>query len=637
MDDVSIGNINAEREKTWERRKPLAELFNMRPEDYDLSGVVKKITNYKPVNNNGVPSIEKETTFLKRPFKHDRPLSSSERSQLPLPITSCCKWVGLTDFPVGTWMQNFRQPYGWFDGLSDSKHLNPLLKGKEERLLSRYTLVSGSWQTNKSLLVDMGKPPANKDNASVYELLDYSIDRIDKFGLPVISSKLPKWWLRAVTMNPDANPGVLTKRLFGANKRAAYGKAIIVASRIWDKIVTSRSAICDNSLWSVGGRARKQDMAKGKPPESRIILMPETPNSIIASVIAQPIIKEMKKVSTANPDVECFMGHDVTLGGWSRIKEFTKEGTPTLELDWEKFDSTITENVIVASFCLLRTVFPESRKIDKLFLFVMSGFVYKNIAIKQRFIYRITRGVPSGSPLTSLIVTLSNWVCLNYVLRKQKLFGIESGEDYKLAVAGDDTLIAFVNNNTFKLEDAKHVSDTFRKEANLKVEPDDLNFNEWMGGELYNLDDIEYSPSLLKTMIWQGLPGRRLDDLVKSISCPESKMISYWSVLATLRGYTSLPIMTPLGRALLTSLGAFVSEKCRLQDGESDFDDVYNPFSPNTYLPKFESIVVSPCVSDKMNRDPPYLTKDKWNGLPDTGWKAVLIFKIDLDLFGVSE
>jgi hypothetical protein len=635
--DLSTGAIEkykSERRASWEVKRPLAEMFGRKAEEYDLSPDVKKITNYEPVNVNGKPSINKKTTYLKRPFRYDRQLNASERSQLPLPITSCCKWIGLTDFPVGTWEQKFREPYGWFDGLSSSKHIDPLLIGKEERLMSKYTLVSGSWQTNKNLLREMGSPPFNKENASAYELLDYSIDRIGHFGLPVISSKIPKWWLRAVTMNPDANPGIQTKRLFGHNKRNAYGKAIIIANRIWDRIVCSKQAICDSSLWSIGGRARKQDMAKGKAPESRVILMPETPNAILASVIAQPIIKEMKKVVTANPNVECFMGHDVTLGGWKRIKDFTKEGTPTLELDWERFDSTVLENVMVAAFCLLRTVFPESRKVDKIFLFVMSSFIYKNVALKQRFIYRITKGVPSGSPMTSLIVTLCNWICLNYVLRKQKLFGIESGDDYKLAVAGDDTLVAFLNDN-FRLEHADYVCDIFKREANLKVEPDDLNFNEWMGGELYKLDDIEYAPSLLKTMIWQGLPGRRLDDLVKSISCPESKMTSYWSILATLRGYTSLPILTPLGRALLVSLGSFVSEKCRLMSGTDESDDLYNPFSSNTYLPKFESIVVLPSVSDKLGRDPPYMTKDKWNGSAEIGWRELLISEVDLSIFGV--
>jgi hypothetical protein len=377
-------------------------------------------------------------------------------------------------------------------------------------------------------------------------------------------------------------------------------------------------------------------MSKGKAPESRVVLMPELPNSIIASVIAQPIIKAMKKESVLNPQNECFMGQDVTLGGWNRIKQFVKPGTPVLELDWSKFDSTVMENVLVAAFCLLRTCFPPSRKVDKIFLFVMSGTIYKNVAIKQRFIYRITRGIPSGSPLTSLLVTVCNWICLNYTLRKSGLFGIKDGNDYKLAVAGDDTLIAFTNLDNFKLEHADDVVKTFKNYVNLDVDGDDLNFNEWYGGELYASSDIEYAPSLLKTLIWNGLPGRRLDDLVRAISCPEARTDSYWSVLDVLKGYTSIPIYNPLGRALMLSLGSFVNEKLSTLYGTKIDDAFFDPYSPTTYLPRSESLVILGDYYDQLLRDPPYLRKDKWKGDMLTGWRVGLFTALDIRIFGVS-
>lgn len=587
LQPTDVGKVNAQRDLAWSKKEKLASSYGFERKDYDLDPFVKKITNYVPTVVNGAVVVEKKTSFLNRPFRHDRVLSASEREMLPLPETSCCKWVGLTNFPIGVWKDKTREPLGWFDGFATSEFVDPLLSDKVDKLRSRYTLIEGSWSTNKSLLVEMGKPPTPRESASVYELLEYSIDRLPKFGLPTIPNVIQKWWLKAVTMNSDAHPGIVTRRELGSNKFNAYGPSLLIAQRIWDKIVTSRSPVCDNSLWAVGGRARKQDLAKGKRPESRIVLMPETPNSMIASVISQPIIKAMKLVSANFPDCECFMGQDVTLGGWKRIKEFTTPGTPVLELDWSRFDSTVMENVMVAAFCLLRTCFPESAKIDKLFLFVMSSFVYKNVAIKQRFIYRITRGVPSGSPLTSLVVTLCNWICLNYVLRKKQLFGITGPDDYKLAVAGDDTLIAFTNPSKFKMEDAKYVTDCFEQLTNLRCDPSDLNFNEWYGGEMFSLDDSEFAPSLLKTVIWYGIPGRRMDDLVKSISCPESRITNYWDVLAVLKGYTSIPVFTPYGRALMTSLGKFVNSKLSIMKGVTNIPGCFDPYAADTYLPKF--------------------------------------------------
>uniref|UniRef100_A0AB38ZJM9 RNA-dependent RNA polymerase n=1 Tax=Shrew durnavirus 1 TaxID=3139611 RepID=A0AB38ZJM9_9VIRU len=483
----------------------------------------------------------------------------------------------------------------------------------------------------------MALPPAVKQMPSAHELLEYSFDRLDKFGLPEIDFVLPKWILNSVTMNRDANPGLYSRLKLGNTKESAYSKAILVARKLWDRIVTSRSPVCDTSLWSVGGRARKQDFSKGKPPESRVVLMPEIPNSIIAGAIAQPMVKALKKSMAINPSCECFMGQDTTNGGWRRIRDFTTPGTPVLELDWARFDVSVIENAMVAAFCIIRSCFPESAKVDKLFLFVMSGFIYKNIAIKQRFIYRITRGVPSGSPLTSIVDTLVNWVCLNYTLRKHKLFGIDGPDDYKLAVAGDDTLIAFKNGDKHKLEYGTHVSRTFREAVNLNVDPDDLNYNYWYGGENYLPDgsDPEYAPSLLKTTIWKGIPGRRLEDLEKSISCPESKVRSYWDLLEVIKGYTSIPVFTPLGRAFLKSVSQYIGQKIALQKGLSPDSEMYHAFSGSTYLPICESLVRFDDISEAMLKDPPYMKKEKWKGEPARGWAAGLAERINLAYFGI--
>lgn len=57
------------------------------------------------------------------------------------------------------------------------------------------------------------------------------------------------------------------------------------------------------------------------------------------------------------------------------------------------------------------------------------------------------------------------------------MFGIEGPDDYKLAVAGDDTLIAFLNKDKHKLESAERVSKTFEESVNLRCPPEDFNYN----------------------------------------------------------------------------------------------------------------------------------------------------------------
>jgi hypothetical protein len=316
--------------------------------------------------------------------------------------------------------------------------------------------------------------------------------------------------------------------------------------------------------------------------------MPEMSSSFIGGLIAtmwNTAFKMMDKTNT-----ECFMGQDVTEGGWKRIAKWAIPGQPVLELDWSEFDSALTQNALVASFCLLRTCFPKSRKIDKLFIFVMSGTIHTHIAIRQRFIYRVSSGLPSGSPLTSIIGTIANWVLLNYTLLTEGLFGIKDESDFGLAVAGDDTLIKFNNYEydesglQFKIEDNSTISETFKRVVNLEVGSDDFNLCVWDDGG--SVEDAEYAPSLLKTTIWNGLPGRRCKDLVRSLSCPELPIHSYLDVYEVVDGLTKLPMYTPKSYRLLREFGAFLGRMVQI---ERDWIQDVATFDPTNDVDSFRT------------------------------------------------
>jgi len=643
LSENSVDKISLleKRRKAWQERKPLADMFGRSREEYDLSDEVKKITIEKALNKNLGVVIEKETNYLPRPFTYKRELSQQERRMLPLPITSKCKWVGLTPFPIGGRPQKVREPLGWYDGFLSSPELrgDPVLSSRIELLgnYSRYTLIEGGWATNRTLLVDMAQEPAIKNVLTVEALLESSFKRYDKFGFPEINCDISKSWLWSVTMNKIAFPGTFTSQVFGGTKEKAYGGMVETARRIWDKIVTSRNGICDLSVWAVGGRARRQDMSKGKAPESRIVLMPEGPRSIISGVLATPLYKEFKRVVLCDPSKECFMGHDTTLGGWGRIRDFTAPGNQVLELDWNKFDSTVLEPVMVAAFCLLRSCFPVSSKIDKIFLYVMSGFIYKNVAIKQRFIYRITQGLPSGDPLTSIMVTVCNWICLNHTLLTTGIFGVKAPDDFKLAVAGDDTLISFNSFQGFRIEDAETVCRVFRETVNLRVKPEDLNFEHWGGGDFHSLEDAEYAPSLLKTTIWHGLPGRRVEDIVKVLTCPEGRVCDHVDIFRLLQGYTRIPITNPLGRAFIRQVSNYIARVIDETEGWRTYTDVFNAFSDTYYDHLSDELIVMESVQDRAMRDPPFLKSDKWKGEVLSGMRRDLALMESLELFGVLE
>lgn len=623
--------ISEQRDKSWNSIKDLALKYGYERKHYDLDNLVKKISITQPKNECGSVVIEKTTHYLKRPFRPDAPWSKEDIDKLPLPINKVSKWVGLAPISIGARKQKFRPPLGYWGGyLTSDECKRSLCDNEELGGYPRYTLIEGSWDTNQSVLKEMcsntsAGPP-------VEDLLEKSLSRYQKFGFPSINRIINRKWISGITLNPDAHPGVMSTCFGGKDKRSAYGFALEKAFEIYDAIVSRGAALQDFGLWLVGGRARKQDLTKdGKPPESRLILMPELPQTIISSLIGQPITTEMKILQVEKPEIENFMGQPVNLGGWRRIKEWAEPGTPVLELDWSRFDSTVLENVLVSAFCLLRTCFPRSKTVDHIFLFVMSGFIYKHVAIRQRFIYRICKGVPSGSPLTSIIGTISNWVCLNYVLQEKQLFGIQGPNDYGLAVAGDDTLVKFLNPTTFRVEDAETIQKSFSELVNLKVDPDDLNFEVW-GDEQC---DEQFAPSLLKVTIWNGLPGRRVKELVKSLSCPESRVPNYWYLLDVVRGFSQVPIWTPRARSLLTTFSAWVSRQAVIDGALAVSDSQFDPFSEYGYYNYHRDLLDIESAVDKVAQVPPWMRTTKWTGTRLSGWKLQAVKNVNLEWFGV--
>jgi hypothetical protein len=242
----------------------------------------------------------------------------------------------------------------------------------------------------------------------------------------------------------------------------------------------------------------------------------------------------------------------------------------------------------------------------------MSGTIYKHVPLRGRFIYRIGKGLPLGSPLTSILGTVCNWILLNYTLLETGLFGIEDVDDFGLAVAGDDTLIKFNNQDSFRHEDADTFCNSFREKVNLTVKSEDLNFSSWNDGG--GIDEAEFAPSLLKTTIWNGIPGRRVSDLVKSISCPERRVTSYIDVFQILLGYTSLPIYTPKARVLLDKFSKWLGRYVREESGLTETDFTFDVNSESVYFNTAFSLLLTKPQLLLAELDPWYLQKLKMTG-----------------------
>jgi hypothetical protein len=128
-------------------------------------------------------------------------------------------------------------------------------------------------------------------------------------------------------------------------------------------------------------------------------------------------------------------------GGFHHVKAF----------DWSGFDSRVRENMLVAAFGVLRTCFRgDDQWLDNLFLRFLSHTLVKQVVVPGGYYYTLTKGIPSGSPFTSLIGSIVNWLVL--VDLEIQAGGTKSVRANRRLVYGDDFLQGFAGDAPPKSE-----------------------------------------------------------------------------------------------------------------------------------------------------------------------------------------
>jgi hypothetical protein len=258
----------------------------------------------------------------------------------------------------------------------------------------------------------------------------------------------------------------------------------------------------------------------------------------------------------------------------------------------------------------------------------MSGFIFKNVVVPGRLIYRIRKGIPSGSPFTSLIGTLTNWIGIRLVLNKSFHFNNLPGKDYHIAVCGDDTLIRLPER--FKMDKPLEVySKDFAEITGFFVKPDNFNFR--------FSDSIieEFQPSFLKTFIFHNLPSRRFSALCESLSLPEESKNTIWQYWGFVSSYFQLPICNPKSRRLLVKYSEFISSKLineglvvgSVVDNKEFIIYPSHPFGSN--LMSRTSICLHDSLPDSKVR------KDTYSGDLSNSFRINLGLRRNLEQFGV--
>nr|AOO52902.1 putative RNA-dependent RNA polymerase [Purpureocillium lilacinum nonsegmented virus 1] len=432
--------------------------------------------------------------------------SNSERlaaleDDAPFRPTSVARLDGRLELPSGCRPQSFVLPGG------------PALEYLRERRpsLLKYlgpsdANVGGSWDTSKWSFEVAMTPNKGFGHAGDLRRALRSGHKSLKLG------RLPQPSLRAlecVKVNGRAYPGVLSSRV-GSNRKQVFASCVEIAKREYAE--AKQRFEPDLSFWVCGGRGKpSQRVQPGDRLKSRLILMPETPSAILESAFAQPFTDMLKAVGG-----DIMIGSSMTDRGFRRVLSPIEDALHVKAFDWSGFDSRVREDMIVAAFGVVRACFKgDDEMLDNVFMRFISHFLVKRVVTPGGWVYTLANGVPSGSPFTSIIDSLVNWLVI--VDLEICGGGPQAPRINRRRVYGDDFAQAFY-------------SRCMSKESYIR-----LAYNKWgfVAKESAALEGVaitttaDTSLPFLSFRFPNGLPARPVDDAIKIGLLPQKARFGY--------------------------------------------------------------------------------------------------------------
>lgn len=527
-------------------------------------------------------------SFLTAPHASDyyqRPGEKTLPDKLPVRTNlTDSRYLGKFPAKIGT-----RPPKVRFIDPVISQYLNTVTKRYGlTRDPENYAVVAGSWATNRSYLEEMACPALPK--------IPPSLARFKHFWLPVLSEYIRKLKisllpaptaqdLSYIDYSPDTYAGIrYDKFLDKPRKRDAAPYALRLAKHLFHQ--AARKPMCSDALYMMGGREKEEDEAltDGKALSSRGVLMPEFHEDILSSVYSRPI--ELKFIHQASGPI--YLGHSNTHRKWQRYKDDLSFGETVIEGDWRKFDTSVSKELILLSFAILRSFYPKGGAIDNHFVWMVSTFLEKRVVTPGGYVYKISNGVPSGSAWTSIVDTIANFLILCQI--SYRVLDIKKKTNVRFCVGGDDYLII----SKRKIQVETEAFEAFAA-SQLGIELKEIKVTTPFP------DSIHECPTFYKCAIYSGFPTIRPDHLLDLLYCPKSSIRERWEPTNHLLALNSSYPMPLSHTLILLDAYCYYFLSQTKDPGQRDYERVFrnvllnawNSFKMITLQPKDDEIVTS--------------------------------------------
>jgi hypothetical protein len=305
---------------------------------------------------------------------------------------------------------------------------------------AEWSIVDGSWDTSRAQLQRFASFKSHKlSYQKIFEAIrayshELVLPALEAPSFESIFDLKIKWRAEA---GFDYAP---------SKKGEAWSEAYKDARILWGIFTREYYPACFE--WMVGGRWRRNKSPHDDNAESRAVLYNVFSMDLITMLFSQPLTNAFKKLDGGFN----FLGHSMQKLGYERYVRWKNEeimcpdGTTAepnifIAIDAKSHDSSRTRKHKVIVLSLIRACFPKSGLVDRVFFAITYNLCNLKVVTPGGFTYLLQDGNPSGTPLTSWISTLSNWIdwcCIRHFcphLRRR------DGSKYPMEViiAGDDT------------------------------------------------------------------------------------------------------------------------------------------------------------------------------------------------------
>jgi hypothetical protein len=236
-------------------------------------------------------------------------------------------------------------------------------------------------------------------------------------------------------------------------------------------------------------------------PKTRLVWMAPLSTTLLATRFSKVIHRELARVRPFS------WGLDNQEKG-AFVSELQSRHRFTFSLDFSQFDASLSAKLIRDAFNILRAFLDLNEEDEDLWNRLIHDFIHTKLVNHDRKMYRVHKGVPSGSAFTSQIDSVCNLIILNYINIRATNKGVD--EDNVL-ILGDDALLA--TNVRIPLTDVSR----YAAEIGVIVSPEKSRVV-----DSHRMDrDLESHVEFLGHFWVNSEPRRRHADIVRRMVFPE--------------------------------------------------------------------------------------------------------------------